>query len=218
MVLIATYGLVWSSVLLLPGAWLSRFFYDRSQPQVKTTIIITRGTTFTAAAQQVEKTGVARAWTLRFLERLHRRNGEISAGEFIFVPHLSAAQVYDELKSTALPVAHWMTIPEGFTAAQIGERLQVEGFSHARDFGSYAAHHGIFIGGVKTRSLEGYLFPSTYLISNDADSQAIAAMMVAEFRRQIPYNAQALAAKLHEDDSRYRDGRIAHRAGSEAGR
>ena len=103
----------------------------------------------------------------------------------------------EQLKTIALPVARWVTIPEGYTVAQIGIRLRESGFVHAKKFTAYAMSHSITIGGVKTHSLEGVLFPSTYLIADDADSASIAALMVAEFRRQIPYDAAKQAAKLH---------------------
>ena len=170
----------------------------RTKPSTDMSIVIERGATFSEAAQELARADVADAWELRLLERLHGGRGEVSAGKYLFRPHMTAEEVYERLESPALPVARWVTIPEGFTIRQIAGRLQDERFTNARDFSAYALHHSILIGGVATRSLEGFLFPSTYLINNDADSSAIAAMMVAEFRRMLPPGAQALAAKRHE--------------------
>jgi UPF0755 protein len=169
----------------------------RTKPAIEMTVIIEKGTTFSEAAQQIGNAGIADTWALRLLERLHVRSGELAAGKFVFRPRMTAAEVYAELKSSALPVARWVTIPEGFTIRQIDARLRAGGFANARNFSVYALHQSIRIGGVKTRSLEGFLFPSTYFIANDADSPAIAAMMVAEFRRRLPLDAAALAAKQH---------------------
>jgi UPF0755 protein len=172
--------------------------FARTKPTVERSVVIARGATFNEAAQELARAGVADAWELRLLERLHRRRGELSAGKFVFRPHMTAEEVYERLKSPALPGARWITIPEGFTIRQIDRRLHDEGFTNARNFSAYALHHSIHLGGVKTRSLEGVLFPSTYLIGNDADSSAIAAMMIAEFRRRLPPGAQKLAAKRNE--------------------
>lgn len=170
----------------------------RTKPTVESSIIIERGATFSEAARELARAGVADAWELRLLERLHGGRGALSAGKYVFRPHMTAEEVYERLKAPALPVARWVTIPEGFTIRQIDGRLHDEGFTNARDFSAYALHHSILIGGVATRSLEGFLFPSTYLINDDANSSAIAAMMVAQFRRMLPPGAQALAAKRHE--------------------
>jgi UPF0755 protein len=169
----------------------------RTKPTTETTVVIEKGTTFGEAADQIGKAGIAESWALRLLERLHVRSGELSAGKFVFRPRMTAAEVYLELKSVALPIAHWVTIPEGYTIRQIDARLRESGFANASGFSRYALHESISVGGVKTHSLEGFLFPSTYLIANDADSRAIAALMVAEFRRMLPLNARALAAKRH---------------------
>ncbi len=171
---------------------------DRTHPATVTTVIVPPGTSFTAAARQVEAAGVAPAWGLRVLERLHGRNGAVTAGKFIFPPHVSVQQAYEALKGSALPLAHWVTVPEGFTAAQIAARLRAEGFNRAQNFARYAASHTIMIDGYRTRSLEGYLFPSTYLIADDADAASIAGVMVAEFRRRLPYDAVRQARRLHQ--------------------
>lgn len=68
-----------------------------------------------------------------------------------------------------------ITIPEGFMASQIAERLEKAGIADARAFLSV----------VKARKLEGRLFPSTYHFPPGYGAEKTAAVMTAEFERQI---------------------------------
>jgi len=54
----------------------------------------------------------------------------------------------------------------------------------------------IVVDGARTASLEGFLFPSTYLVPLDATPPSIAALMTDEFRVQLPADAAAQARRL----------------------
>jgi UPF0755 protein len=68
-----------------------------------------------------------------------------------------------------------ITIPEGFRASQIAERLAAEKIADAGDFAAY----------VKLRNLEGRLYPSTYRFPPGYGAERAAAKMSEEFDRQI---------------------------------
>ncbi len=68
-----------------------------------------------------------------------------------------------------------ITIPEGFMASQIAERLEKAGIVDA----------GEFMAAVKKRGLEGRLFPSTYHFPPGYGADRTIAMMQAEFDREI---------------------------------
>ena len=68
-----------------------------------------------------------------------------------------------------------VTIPEGFMASQIGERLAAAGVCDAAEFKAVAFK----------RNLEGKLFPSTYHFPPSYGADKAASMMVAEFDREI---------------------------------
>jgi UPF0755 protein len=68
-----------------------------------------------------------------------------------------------------------LTIPEGFRASQIAERLAADGIANAGDFEAY----------VKLRRLEGRLFPSTYHFPPGYGAERAAAKMTEAFDREI---------------------------------
>ncbi|MFI5363532.1 MAG: endolytic transglycosylase MltG [Elusimicrobiota bacterium] len=68
-----------------------------------------------------------------------------------------------------------ITIPEGFRASQIGERLAAEAVADAGDFAAYA----------RLRKLEGRLFPSTYHFPPGYGVERAAGKMTEAFDREI---------------------------------
>jgi cell division protein YceG involved in septum cleavage len=69
--------------------------------------------------------------------------------------------VLEQLRSGGAQVAKWVTIPEGFTAAQIAQRLQENGLGDASAYERAFMHDTIVVDGTRTKNLEGFLFPST---------------------------------------------------------
>ncbi len=86
-----------------------------------------------------------------------------------------------------------VTIPEGFMAAQIAERLEKAGVVDAKEFKDYAV----------SRRLEGKLFPSTYHFPPNYGAEKAAAMMTAEFEREIgaAYAAASPKPELSLDEA-----------------
>lgn len=86
-----------------------------------------------------------------------------------------------------------VTIPEGFMASQIAERLEKAGIADAREF----------LAVVSARRLEGRLFPSTYHLPPAYGAEKTAAAMVAEFDRQIgaAYAAASPKPELSLEDA-----------------
>jgi UPF0755 protein len=85
-----------------------------------------------------------------------------------------------------------ITIPEGFMASQIGERLEKAGIADAEDFRKAVA----------ARKLEGRLFPSTYHFPPGYGADKAASAMAAEFDRQI---GAAWAAASPKPDLSFED-------------
>ena len=85
----------------------------------------------------------------------------------------------------------WITIPEGFTVRQIADLLAAKqlvdkdaflriALTHGENFPSYP-----FI--IKP-SMEGYLFPDTYLVARGTDCEGIIKKMLDTFEQKIVYN------------------------------
>jgi UPF0755 protein len=179
------------------AAWYA-IYAERSHPAVATQIVVDRGSTFGRVATQLAERGiVSNVLTFRAVARLRGQEVDIRAGEYRFEPHLTQDQVLRALVTGGAQVAVWLTVPEGFTAAQIAGRLQSAGVGPSRAFRSDFLRERLVVDGARTVNLEGFLFPSTYLVPLGASPPAVAAMFTAEFLKQLPADAAARARALH---------------------
>ena len=172
-------------------------FRQRAQPAHATDIVVPRGAGSSEVAALLRDRGViANPFVFRLLARLRGVDRRVEAGEYVFAPHESANEVLQKLVLGAARVASWVTIPEGYTSAEIARDLASHKLGNATGYQQYFLHTSIELGGVHTKSLEGYLFPSTYLFPLDATPEAAARILVDEFRRELPADAQAQARRL----------------------
>jgi UPF0755 protein len=169
---------------------------DRSTPGHQVIVAIPPGSTMADAAVRLQAAGVAPASLLRLIARFEGNASEIQAGSLIFPAHETVDEVLNHLTTGAQRASVWVTVPEGYTAVQIEQRLRNAHLQSADGFAAYAHAHTAEIGGVKSHSLEGYLYPDTYLVSRDAHAADVAASMLAEFQQHVPRNSAALAHTL----------------------
>ncbi|MBV8198010.1 MAG: endolytic transglycosylase MltG [Candidatus Eremiobacteraeota bacterium] len=187
--------------ILVAGGLTVAFWYevyaDRAYPQVSVDIIVPRGATFAEIARQLVARGVIdNVATFRLLGRLRGDEAAVRAGEYRFSPHQTQAQVLESLVAGGAQVAAWVTIPEGFTAEQIAARLQQSGIGPSAPFRRHFLEQSVDVEGTRTKNLEGFLFPSTYLIPLGATPAQVAEILLAQFFRELPSGAAARARRL----------------------
>ncbi len=172
-------------------------FGDTERPEQSTSIVIAEGSSLSEIARQLGDAGIVR-WPIAFVayERLRDRNATIQAAQYTFGPHLALPAVAAVLSQGGRPPTVWITIPEGFTAAQIGGVLQSHGIGTKSEFLAVVADTDLRFNGVETRGLEGYLFPDTYQLRRDATSRDAADVMTATFMRKLPRDYVGAARKL----------------------
>lgn len=109
----------------------------------------------------------------------------IKAGTYVLTPRDSILKVIKILtrgQSLVLKV----TIPEGFTARQIAERLASSGVADEKKFMDI----------VTQKNLEGYLFPQTYFFEPGSNEEKTAGAMVNEFNRNFNDDMRARAKEM----------------------
>jgi len=176
------------------GAWL--VYGDRSLPAEASDVIVAKGSGIAAISAQLGQAGIVRSATLfRLYLRAARPAISVEAAEYSFAPHETMRDVASTLAAGGRPVVVWVTIPEGFTARQIAQRLAERGLFPAADFLRVAYGTSIEIGGARTKNLEGYLFPDTYAVPRDAAPEAVAAIMSAQFQKELPRDFRSAAKR-----------------------
>lgn len=186
-------------VALVAAAWFGYMvFVDRSHPAKVSHVIVPRGSTFHDIADQLVSKGViGNAFVFRLYAKLNHRDTQVRAGEYKFARGLTQSDVLDRLLTGGAQIARWVTFPEGFTARQIATRLQNEGFGPAAEFSDAFLHDTIAIDGERTKNLEGYLFPSTYLLPIGATPRQVEQIMTSQFFRELPPDARRKASAHH---------------------
>ncbi len=170
---------------------------ERSYPKGSVRVVVPRGATGHDVARLLAKNGViASQLTFELLARLHREQSAMKAGEFKFEPHRTQEEVLRALVDGGAQIAVWVTIPEGFTAKEIARVLADRGLGNEAAFARIFAHESIDVAGAHTSTLEGYLFPDSYLVPTDADPPHVVKIFTDAFRLRLPRDARARARSL----------------------
>ncbi len=178
-------------VIVAAAAWIAfGIFADRSRPAATAGVVIPQGATFSDIAAQLHGAGIiGNTQIFRLYAKALHADTRARAGEFRFAPHQTEAEILHLLQTGGAQIAKWITIPEGYTAKQIAARLQTEGFGDAQSYAAAFMHDTMIVDGVRTRNMEGYLFPDTYLMPLDAPPSVVETIMSSQFRRELPADA-----------------------------
>jgi UPF0755 protein len=177
------------------AAWL--IYGDRALPAQKVTVLVERGSSVSQIGAQLRAQGVVRS--ARLLSEYLRLRGlapHINAAEYDFPPHQTLDEIATVLQAGGRPPAVWITVPEGFTALQIAQRLAAARLDAADDFMDVVRTRSLRLGDARSDGLEGYLFPETYQILRDASAEDVATLMTDQFFRELPPDHSAAAKKL----------------------
>ena len=172
-------------------------YVDRALPELQTDVVIERGSTFSQVATALnDKHVLANPLAFRLLARLRHVDGDVKAGEYRFPAHQTSDEVLRRLVRGE-QFAVWVTIPEGYTAREIAHALAARALGDASTYERIFLHEGgIAVGGKRTANLEGYLFPSTYLMPIDDTPDRVVRILVDQFRLELPRDATARAQRL----------------------
>jgi UPF0755 protein len=169
------------------GYWL--IAGDRAFPQTATTLEIPEGSGLKQIGDQLASGGVVRsASLLKLYVRSRGGASAIQAAVYDFPAHRTIEEVAAILAAGGKPPVVWVTIPEGFTAAQIGGKLAGAGLFPAGAFLAYVRTHRAPYSGTRSLpgGLEGFLFPDTYQLRRSATPDEAAAAMLDRFHAQLP--------------------------------
>lgn len=131
----------------------------------------------------------------RIAVRLRGGGDRILAGDYAFPKALSPWSAVGALTNDAYRVNEVaLTFPEGFTSAQMAERLDAAGVVGKSAFLAAvatpsAALRALVLGLPSSASLEGYLFPDTYRFLKDSTATVVVTKMLENFatkRRALP--------------------------------
>lgn len=193
------------AILAAPIAVLLVFIQISVPPPLAAPVQITiqPGTGLSKIANKLQETGVVRsAIVLKLLARWQQQAGQVQAGNYLFSSPATPGEVLNRLIRGDVEKVS-LTIPEGFTLQQIIARIAKAGFGDRNQL-LELAYSADFISSlsINADSLEGYLFPETYLFAPGIDAAALLKMLVEQFKSQIDpkleQEAHQLGMNLHQ--------------------
>jgi UPF0755 protein len=182
-------------VLVLAGAALAvwavlfRPVVDVS-PGQSVQVDVPKGATNAELGELLAQQGVvANPLMFRVQARLLGAGGKIKAGVYDFVTGATYRDVIDRLEAGSPVVYHKLTVPEGWTIDQTAKRVEEQAGVPAKEFADLARtgagqFHYSFLSSNGTESLEGYLFPKTYLIRQGSGAKEIIDVMLRQFDKE----------------------------------
>lgn len=169
------------------------FLYKSTKNNVengKTVVInIPSGSTTSDIGDLLKENGlISNKLSFVLKSKFNGHDGTYKQGTYSLVTGTSVEEIMDILSSGSnISEKNKITIPEGYTVAEIGAYLEEKGIVTAEDFIN-TANTGEFnfefikdIPEGRTNRLEGYLFPDTYYISDNATSEEIINKMLTRF-------------------------------------
>ncbi len=152
------------------------------------TFVVERHATLGQVARILQREGfIPSGFALRVYARLSGNANMLKAGEYEVESGLRPIDILDLLNSGRVK-SYWLTIPEGKWVNEIDPLLATHWPRQQAAFRALASQPGYWQQKVPfplpVNSLEGYLFPDTYLLGKDSSAQQIVAALLDGFTRR----------------------------------
>jgi UPF0755 protein len=176
-------------VLFMGGIFLYGEFSTSIQSESPLAVEIRRGETLRQVTGRLAEMGVLRrpGW-LTTLAILRGDSGHIQAGEYVFQGAVSPNELLDSLVTGRARFSS-LTVPEGWSLAEIAQRLEERELGRASEL-LRLARDPDFIASLalpfpdRPASLEGFLYPETYYFHRGVSEAVIIATLVEEFKKR----------------------------------
>jgi len=143
-----------------------------------------KGSSLRRLADELEKGGVLRSARLFTLQaRLTGSAARVKAGTYQFNNALTPGEILRKLVAGDVYEKRF-AVPEGYSIYQLAEMLESRGLGKKEEFLAACRDPKILAeAGIRGKSAEGYLYPSTYNLVKVSDVREMVRMMTAQFRK-----------------------------------
>jgi len=160
---------------------------DRAGEQVN--VMVPKNSSTAYIAGQLENKGLVHsALAFRLYARYHEIDGKLKPGTYLLNPAMTLEEITGQLIKGPDETIK-ITVPEGFTVAQVAELLDQMSIAEKEDFLRLtdSEWNYPYLKDIKAKEnrLEGYLFPDTYHVSPETSSEKLVQMMLDRFNTVI---------------------------------
>lgn len=190
---------LWVGVLILIGGGVTFWYWDtqveegRGMKKEEQVFVVGKGEGARVIAEKLESAGLIES-KFPFLYYVMRSNTEdrIQSGSYRLSGTLSIPEIVERLiEGKVMPPGVRVTFPEGFTAAMMAKRLTSEGLPGevflsivTEPYPKWRERYAFLKNIPEGRSLEGYLFPDTYIFPEEATGELIVNELLKTFEKK----------------------------------
>lgn len=155
------------------------------------------GQSLASIAQNLEKESIISSNIyFKLFTRFKKAGKKLQAGEYILTASNSPEQILETLLKGKVKL-YRLTIPEGMNIKEIADLVEKAGFCGKIKFEDLCFDRSFIISlGIKSTSLEGYLFPDTYFFPKHTLCEDVILTMVKRFKKIFTRDWQVRAKTL----------------------
>jgi UPF0755 protein len=193
------YGLFF--LLLVPlFSCLSLLNYAASplgESHVPHTIAIPKGTSFSRIVDILDEAGLVKHRRLFYLLAFSQHAaGHIRAGEYELASSMTPFEIIKKMVRGEI-IQYRITFPEDWTIKEFAARLASYKLVDENNFMRLAVDRDFLTSlGIEGSSLEGFLYPDTYLFDRSMEAREIIQIMVSQFWKKVTPKMQNRAREL----------------------
>jgi UPF0755 protein len=198
-----------TAIVLVVAILLTVVFFWRyavspvNQPLVRKVVDIPKGAGFFRITEILSDAGLVENrpffWMLALGKGATRH---IRAGEYEFTVAMSPDKILDKLVRGEIK-DYQVTLPEDITVSEVADRLVAYKLINPEEFMALATDKSFLKSlGIEASSIEGYLYPDTYLLDRSMTTREILRILVKHFWKEITPDmvrrAEAIGLTLNE--------------------
>ncbi len=173
------------------------------EPALPVRFTIEQGETLASVAERLDQLGIIRSGILlRTIARVAGTATRVQSGNYLLTEPMSARRIQDYLLSGSQELKR-VTIPEGLTILKVAALLDSAGITSADAFVAAASEPRLMAEyGLPGNTAEGFLFPDTYLFTEEYPADAVVRHMIDRFTEVLaevyPHHGSLTADEIYQ--------------------
>lgn len=193
----AIMGIALILLLALPLRYALFLAFPAGDGQAVRIVDFAKGDSLSRIAAALEREGIVSSARLFVLHtRLKGVASKLQAGEYQFSDGMRPAEILRMMVNGEVNRRRF-AVPEGYSIHQLAELLENQRLFTREGFLKAATNPALLAElGIEGKSVEGYLFPSTYDVTRTMDEAALIRAMVAQFRKVYDGQFNGVAERI----------------------